>query len=158
MASTTNRLPKLEASIANASRFSSADHQLSTQRTRGTKQVDASISVRFSPCLASPSLYHSRSRCLILFSLTCRSSARKMLTLFNPQLRAMTIPKLHSASTVACALLSVGSFSPTTSAHSVTLLGSMVVPLSCSVPPFSTSFCFCLVSIPTPQSTGGGGD
>ncbi|MEA5506772.1 hypothetical protein VB735_27465 [Halotia wernerae UHCC 0503] len=92
---------QVEASAANARRFSPSGQRLRIQDSKGLKQDVTSNEVRPVLVLSDASRYHSRSCWRTVFSFLPSSSAQKTETVVNPLDWVITIPKVHIASTTA---------------------------------------------------------
>src|SRR6266446_5521830 len=117
-AKTVKRVPKVVASRARANGVPS--HWATTQASQGTKQGSTGSAQRAVPRLAVASEQNARNCWRTGGSLRCNHVARNALTAVNAQERARTMPRLHSASTVAWGLLKWGRWVWMVSVHSVT--------------------------------------
>src|SRR6266481_5768913 len=88
--------------------------------SQGTKQGSTGSAQRAVPRLAVASEQNARNCWRTGGSLRCNHVARNALTAVNAQERARTMPRLHSASTVAWGLLKWGRWVWMVSVHSIT--------------------------------------
>src|SRR6267143_1895952 len=117
-AKTVKRVPKVVASRARANGVPS--HWATTQASQGTKQGSTGSAQRAVPRLAVASEQNARNCWRTGGSLRCNHVARNALTAVNAPERARTMPRLHSASTVAWGLLKWGRWVWMVSVHSIT--------------------------------------
>src|SRR5882724_4336855 len=117
-AKTVKRAPKVVASRARANCVPS--HWPTTQANSGSKQGSTTSAQRAVPRLAVASEHNARNCWRTVGSLRPSHVARNALTAVHAQERASTIPRLHSAKTVACGLVKGGKCVWIMVVHSVT--------------------------------------